>query len=196
MTTGIVSRVFKGDAFRRPLCEVLTDPCRCKQGKGVGKSGGTVRHAIKWPLARTLPDPAAEACGPKPVLSHQMFSALDCAIQNIFRLAIAIETKETKYGTGAPADDIQLSVCRDKFIGKQSCRHMGVRKQIIVIKKPRYHCEAVNNRAQAGGSTNAQRTCHPRRIAAFQILSEIRNTGQAKFRRGPAARDNRMRSKK
>src|SRR5262249_57722591 len=99
MTTGIVSRVFKGDAFRRRLCEVFAAACRCQQGKRVGKSGGTVRHAIKWPLARTLPDPAAEACGPKPVLSNQMFSALDCAIQNIFRFAIPLQTNEATPAT-------------------------------------------------------------------------------------------------
>src|SRR5262249_35435177 len=57
----IVARIFKSDAFRRRAREVVSSARRRQRGKRVGKTGGTVRHAIQRPASRALPDPAAEA---------------------------------------------------------------------------------------------------------------------------------------
>src|SRR5262245_35262198 len=134
-SAGIVTRIFKGNAFSGGLREVFAPAGRAQRSKRIGKTSGAVRHAVQRVFARALTDPAAAAFRPKPGVRKQMLSTSDRSIENFGRVGVAIKTKQSEYAAGAPADRIQLSVRRDQFVGEQSSRDISVRKQIVPIKQ-------------------------------------------------------------
>ena len=63
---------------------------------------------------------------------------------------------------------------------------MRVGEQVGVVQAFRHHGEGVDDRAQAGGAANAERTRHARRVAAFQVLRRCDRSGQREFAGGLA----------
>src|SRR4029079_15959113 len=124
-----------------------------------------------------------------------MLAAFDCATQYVCRLAIPIEAKQAKHGTGAPPDDVQLFVGCNEIIDEQSRSRMCIRKQAVVAKTLRHRGKRINDLAQAGGAPDAERAGHSRRIAAFEFFSQVSNGPAGEFCRRLTTRNSRVRCK-
>src|SRR5262249_50944846 len=110
-----------------------------------------------------------------------MFAAFDRAVQYVGRLTVPIEAKETENPTRAAANDIQLLVGSNQPVAEHRRCGMCVPKQTVVTEHLRHYAERVNDRADARGATDTERASHSRRIAAFQVLSKIRDAGERQF---------------
>ncbi|OOK82356.1 hypothetical protein BZL30_0627 [Mycobacterium kansasii] len=61
-----------------------------------------------------------------------MLAATGCAVEQIARSGVAVQTKQPEDGTGAAADDVKLIVRRDQVVGEQRRRNLRIGEQPIV----------------------------------------------------------------